>query len=692
MKSLVLFFFIILCGGVVAQTNTDSIATSSMDEVIVTATRSPRLLSNIAIPASIVSAKTLYQSGSLRLSDILAEQTGIAVIDNFGKGIQMQGLSSEYTLILLNGEPLIGRTGGVLDLSRITIKGIKKIEIIKGPSSSLYGSEAMGGVINIITDQPGIRKSDLNLRYGRFNTVDGSFDIARRIHKLDVQISSDYNRSEGYSLKPNAMQQTVEPFWRSTQQISLSLPIADKWKFGLTARHNNTYIDNTISVLNGGNTIVSKGFEKSNEYNINPFIRRTISPKISTTFRGYFTGFIAIQELSVKDALGGYDDEFKQQFNRIENQTDWHIRAQSNFNAGAGFIQENVRSNRYDSLSTKRENQIGYIFTQHEEKVTKKLTFIAGLRYDANKAYSSVLSPKAAFQYAYNEFISFNVSYGKGFKAPDFRQLYLNFTNVAAGSYSVFGASVAQDEVKRLSDLNSIDQTTSMLNTVSVLKPEVSGGFNAGVKVKFPHELNAQANFFRNDISNMIVTDVIAFKKSGGQIYSYFNLKQALTQGVELEASKRLRKSINIKVGYQYLYTADKQVLRTIKHGEVYQRSIENGAATRMTVSDYGGLPYRSKHSANIKLNYENKSGFFTTIRLIYRGRWGTYDIDGNGLINREDEFAKGYMQANSSIGYSASKHWDIMLGVDNIFNYKDLLFLPGNPGRSGYINLQLHL
>ncbi len=690
MKSLVLFCFSVLCIGAVAQTNTDSISTKSMDDVIITATRSPRLLSNIAIPASIVSAKTLYQSGSLRLSDILAEQTGIAVIDNFGKGIQMQGLSSEYTLILLNGEPLIGRTGGVLDLSRITIKGIKKIEIIKGPSSSLYGSEAMGGVINIITEQPGIRKSDLNLRYGRFNTVDGSFDIARRINKLDLQVSSDYNRSEGYSLKPNATQQTVEPFWRSTQQVTLSLPIADKWKFGLTARHNNTYVDNTISVLNGGSTIVSKGFEKSNEYNINPFIRR-INSKISTTFRGYFTGFTAIQELSVKDALGGYNDQFQQRFNRIENQTDWHIRAQSNFIAGAGYIQENVRSNRYDSLSTKRENQIGYVFTQQEEKITKKLTFIAGLRYDANKAYTSVLSPKAAFQYAHNEFISFNVSYGKGFKAPDFRQLYLNFTNLAAGSYSVFGASVAQDEVKRLSDLNAIDQTTSMLNIVSVLKPEVSGGLNAGVKVKLPHELNLQANLFRNDISNMIVTDVIAFKKSGGQIYSYFNLKQALTEGVELEASKRLRKSISIKVGYQYLYSADKQVLSSIKHGEVYQRSIENGAATRMTVSDYGGLPYRSKHSANLKINYENKSGFFTTVRLLYRGRWGTYDIDGNGLINREDEFAKGYMQANASIGYSASKHSDIMLGVDNIFNYKDLLFLPGNPGRTGYINFQLH-
>ena len=143
-----------------SQKSPDSLTFSSLDEIVVTATRTPKTLGNITIPVSLIGSKTLYQSGSLRLNDILSEQTGIVVNDNFGKGIQVQGLSSEYTLILLDGEPLIGRTGGVLDLSRITIRNIKKIEIIKGPSSSLYGSEAMGGVVNIITDRAGINKTD----------------------------------------------------------------------------------------------------------------------------------------------------------------------------------------------------------------------------------------------------------------------------------------------------------------------------------------------------------------------------------------------------------------------------------------------------------------------------------------------------------------------------------------------------
>ena len=116
-----LFVISILPLAGISQKKSDSIFNASLNEVVVTATRTPRTMGNLAIPVTLIGNKTLYQSGSLRLNDIMAEQTGLVITDNFGKGIQMQGLSSEYTLILLDGEPLIGRTGGVLDLSRITI-------------------------------------------------------------------------------------------------------------------------------------------------------------------------------------------------------------------------------------------------------------------------------------------------------------------------------------------------------------------------------------------------------------------------------------------------------------------------------------------------------------------------------------------------------------------------------------------
>ena len=673
-----------------AQAFSDSLI-MNLDEVVITATRTPRLLGNVAVPVSLITSKTINQAGSLRLNDILSEQTGIAVIDNFGKGVQVQGLSSEYTLILLNGEPLVGRTGGVLDLSRVSIRGIKKIEIIKGPSSSLYGSEAMGGVINIITDQSGIRKSDLGLRYGTYNTINASWDFGRKFNKLDLQFNSDYNRSEGYSLKPNAIQKTIEPFWRATQQLIMGYEFNQKLKLSLTSRYNNTYVNNSIAVQNEGNTILSNGFEKNNEYNINPTIQYKPTKKLTTALRGYFTGFKAVQELSVKNVAAGYDDRFLQSFNRVENQTDWHISEHSSFTVGGGMISEMVQSNRYDSLSTKRNNNIAYLFLQHEENINKKITAVVGFRYDANEAYASVFSPKAALQYKLSDKVSFNFSYGKGFKAPDFRQLYLNFTNVAAGSYSVFGTELAIAEMNRLQGLNQIEQTTAAYNIVSTLKPEISGGLNAGFKIDLPAQSDIKVNLFRNDIRNMIVTDVIAFKKSGGQVFSYFNLKNALTQGVEFEAGKKITERVRIRAGYQFLYSADKDVLTSIRNGKVFERDTRTGLVSRMNISGYGGLPYRSKHSANLKLNYESLKGFFSTARFIYRGRWGTNDLDGNGLINRSDEYASGYLQLNISTGFHIGSRWDIMTGIDNLLNYKDILNLPGNPGRTGYINIQIH-
>ncbi|MBP7931394.1 MAG: TonB-dependent receptor [Chitinophagaceae bacterium] len=690
MKFLIQLLVLLISNVAFGQFSTDSAAVKAMDEVVVTATRTPRLMGNVAIPVTVINSKTLYQTGSLRLNDILGEQTGINIVDGFGKGVQVQGLSSEYTLILVDGEPLIGRTGGVLDLSRISVRNIRKIEIVKGPSSSLYGSEAMGGVINIITDGAGQNKTDVGLRYGRFNTLDGTVNFSRRFNKTDVTASFNYNKSEGYSLKPNQAQKTVEPFWKMVQQISINHQLSDKWKLGSGFRRNVTYIDNTIQVSNQGVSILSKGFERNDEFNLTPYLQYK-SGKIKTTLRGYITGFESVQLLNVKGSTGTYNDKFNQLFSRVENQTDWQIREQSSLTLGAGHVDESVASNRYDSISTKRKNSISYFFAQHEEQLTKQLTLIGGFRFDANRAYASVWSPKIALQFKASEKLSFNISYGRGFKAPDFRQLYLNFTNLAAGSYSVFGSEVAKPELDRLIALKQIDQVTPAANLISALSPEVSSGLNVGAKWKPNQGLQLSFNLFRNDIDNMIVTDVVAFKKNGGQIYSYFNLKSALTQGLEFDVDKRVSKSFSVKAGYQFLYTADKEVLAQIKKGETFRRDLNTGYSVRMKIADYGGLPLRSKHMANLKVNYENSNGFFATTRMIYRGRWGTFDQDGNGIINRSDEYAKGFLQVNASAGFSLKKNWKIMAGVDNILNYKDVLNMPGNPGRVGYIDLQFN-
>lgn len=671
-----------------AQTKPDSLALKTMDEVVVTATRTPRTLGNVAIPVQLIPFKTIMQSGSLRLNDIMAEQTGMAIMEGFGKGIQVQGLSPEYTMILIDGEPLIGRTGGVLDISRITVRNIRKIEVVKGPSSSLYGSEALGGVINIITDQSGKNNINAGLRYGSFKTLDATAGFSRKLKKTDFSFNTNYNRSNGFSLKPNAVEQAVEPFWRASNQLKVSRPVGKHLKAGAGLRSNITHIDNTIRVQNVGAVILSKGFERNEEYNATPFLEFTPNNRNKTALRGYVTGFRAVQKLTANSGKDGYDDQFRQRFMRLEAQHDLQVGKSTTITGGAGAINENVSSNRYDSLSTLRSNRIYYLFAQQESKPVNGLTIITGLRYDANQSYASVWSPKVALHYAASPVFKLNASFGRGFKAPDFRQLYLNFTNLAAGAYSVFGTEVAKSELKRLGAAGLLEQTTAMAERLNVLKPEVSNGFNAGFSYQLHQKVLVSGNFFRNDLKNMIVTDVIAFKKSGGQIYSYFNLKNALTQGFDVNVDGSVGKHFSIKSGYQFLMSADKEVLQMIRDGMAFQRDKATGQVSRMSLSDYGGLPNRSKHMANLKFTYEKPSNHFATLRLIYRSRWGTTDADGNGLINREDEFAKGYLQINCSAGLEWKQQWKLIAGIDNVLNYKDIANLPGTPGRNLYIDL----
>jgi len=132
----------------------DSLWSIEMNPVVVTTTKTQKSLNNVTVPASVITNKDIESRGSVRLSDLLREETAFQFDYSHGTGVQIQGLDPEYTLLLIDGEPMIGRTAGTLDLDRVSLSNVKRVEVVRGPSSSLYGSEALAGVINIITGEP----------------------------------------------------------------------------------------------------------------------------------------------------------------------------------------------------------------------------------------------------------------------------------------------------------------------------------------------------------------------------------------------------------------------------------------------------------------------------------------------------------------------------------------------------------
>lgn len=687
-----------------AQNDTSIANQKTLDEIVVTSTRTETKLSNVAVPTTIINQKNIQQAGSLRLKDILQEQAGLNIINNgFGQGVQMQGLSSDYTIILLNGQPLVGRTSGVLDLNRIGINNIKKIEIVKGPSSSLYGSEAMAGVINIITDNNFKSTSEIGIRYGFGNAdkqwilpadkraaknFDFNFSGATQINKTGIQFSSDAYYVDAVSIRPYTSQLAVQPIWRLTNQIIVNQKISPRTSIDLNIRNSYDYLKQDFAVSNLGAVSTSYGHETNNDLNIYPSITHVFNPKIKSSLKLYATKYSGIQKLYfVEKPDSTYSDEFYQNYYRVENQTDFNFK-KNRLTVGAGYNIDEARSSRYDNVSSNKQNTIVSLFTQNEWMPSEKFTVITGIRYDNNKLFASAFSPKFAIRYKINDIISLNASIGRGFKAPDFRQLFLNFTNNAAGGYSVFGTIDAIKIIQQLQQLGQINQLTSDYNKLSSLKPEFSTGINIGGNVNLHNNFTFNFNLFRNDIENLIDVKQVASRTSGTQIFSYINVKRAYTQGFELETTAKINQHLSFSTGYQLIITADKDELENIRNGKVYTRDLD-GTVRLLKESEYIGLSNRSKHMGNFKLTYNNNK-FFATGRLIYKSHWYLNDRNGNGLLDNNDESSKGFLLLNFSAGKQINDFLSIKFGIDNATNYQDKNYLPSLQCRTIYFSTNI--
>ena len=689
-KTFIIISIHFLSSNVIAQLKPfkDTLFSRELNEVIITATRNERKLGNVAVPVNIISQKNIQQAGSLRLKDILQEQPGLFLTSGFGVGVQMQGLNPDYTLILIDGEPLTGRTSGVLDLNRVTTGNIKKIEIVKGPSSSLYGSEALAGVINIITDKSYEKKLNIAARYGTYNSLDANITAAGRVGKAGINIFFNQYNTDGYSIRPFSVERSKLPVSRSTPQLQFNYPFSNKTSFNLSLRYNYEHIKNELAVSNNGQVTYSNGREINKDLNITPTVTHTFSDKLRTSLRLYANRFEGSQKLETSVGQG-YDDYFLQRFYRAENQTDYTLNKNLSFVAGIGYIKEFVNSSRYDDKNSRKENEVKYGFIQAEWQALKKLTLIGGFRYDDNKLYASAFSPKIAGKLTVNNRLSFQASYGKGFKAPDFRQLYLNFTNTSAGSYSVFGALEAQRIIRLMDNAGLIKQYEEDFNRLQTLRPEYSNGFNAGFTIFPVSNIQWQVNFFRNDIKDLIESRLVATRQDNTQIFSYVNIQRAFTQGIETNIKYIITPSFILNAGYQYLQTADKDELKKIKAGNFYYTRDQNNFSVLLKKSDYLGLPNRSPHMVTLKLSYEPATqSWFANVRATYRSKWVVFDKDGNGIYNKQDEFAKGFVQLSSSIGTNLKYGFRIQAGADNILDHVDINNLPNAPGRTFFTTI----
>ncbi len=687
----------------------DTLQNHPLEEVVVTATRNERTLGALPMPITLIKKDLIKTMGSVRLNDILTEQTGLVVVPQVngqGNGIQVQGFDPDYTLILVDGEPIVGRYTGSLELSRLSVGNIKQVELVKGPSSSLYGSDALAGVINIITERPNSNQGNFSARYGANNTLDLSTSGTLVNKNLGVYAFANRYSTDGYDLSPQNDGKTVSPFFNYTLGSRITYKISDRTDVSLGLRYFSEIQDFDFDVLTNGISYKTNGEGKVRDWNINPVVTHRFNSNLKAIGRFYTTqyGTSTILKRAVDDVVT-YRDNFDQNFTRYELNGEYFFNEQNILTMGVGNTVESVITSRYNDQLERRQRTY-YSFVQHEWMPIKPLTIIGGIRYDQNSSYGEQFSPKLSIRLEIAKGISLKGSFGFGFKAPDFRQLYFNFTNQAGGGYIVLGTEVIKEKFDEYIALGQIQPGTVDISQYTSLQPERSKSFNFGGDIQLSSKLKFTTNIFYNLVSNLIDNRLVATNSLNKNIYSYVNVNRAVMKGVETDISYSLGNKWSLSLGYQLLYALDEDIVDLVSSGKKFWKDPITQETRQLKPSEYFGLYNRSRHSGNFKIFYRDKAnGIEGSLRVIYRGKFGIGGLsgniqgesvspserNGNGLLDDYDFFVNGYALVNLSVAKTI-KRVRFQAGVDNLFDYTEPIYIPNIPGRLAYLSIGLSI
>jgi len=665
----------------------DSLWQLDMDPVVVTATRAERRADEVAVPVSVIGRQEIEAQGAARMTDLLASQPGLTINTDHGSGLQMRGLGADYTLILVDGEPIIGRTAGTLDLDRLTTANVERVEIVRGPTSSLYGSEALAGVVNLITERPDAPLGgQVRTRYGTHGTVDVSARLNGTQGPWQGSIFVDRYRTGGYDLAPGTLSPTRPGYVDYTAQARGQYEASPSTTLSLQGRLASQAQDYAVGIsANGTQGEVRHTQENERlDWNGTAEIEQQLGAGWRLTGTLYGAGYHTDQSLRrVEDGTIRSESALDQYHGEAEAVLRGALGETHLLTVGAGTTVETIDADRKTGRRTG-----GFGFVQDEWSPLETLDVTGSLRLDGNSDYASRLSPKLAVRYAPLDRLAVRASVGSGYKAPAFRQLYLEFTNPQAG-YSVFGVTKVQDGLERFEEQGQIDtffRSPSALG--DPLNPETSWAFNAGLTATLWDGATLRVDAYHNEVDNLIDAEAVARKTNGQSVFTYLNRNEVFTRGVEARLTLRPTSALRVQLGYDYLQAKDRQVLAQLEAGEIYRR--EDGRDVRVAPSEYGGLPGRAPHSGTAQLRYRYAPlGVTAHVQGTLRGRTAYADLDGNGIVASDREYLEARTLWDVTLSKTLRDHYTLKIGGENLVGYTNPRRVPSIPGRQWFVELQ---
>lgn len=595
-----------------------------LDQVVVTGTRTPKLLKDAPIVTRLISAADIQRMDATNITDVLqTELPGVEFTYSMNQqtALNLSGFGGNSVLFLVDGERLAGETLDNVDYSRLNMDNVQRIEIVKGAASSLYGSNAVGGVINLISQESKEPWSvHVNGRYGahqeqryggsvgfnqgRFNSTThvqytsvGSVDLAKGRKNEEVGDYSKIDGSKTLHLKERLL-------FTATDQLKLTA------RAGYFFRERNASAsqkDRYRSFTGGlkGNYTFSKQDDLELSYAFDQYDKSDLLVLNNLELRDYSNVQHTLRAL--------YNHTFAGK----------HI-----LTVGGDYLRDYLMSYQFTNGGSHTQHTAD-AFAQFDWNPFRKFNLIAGLRFDYfSEAKLAHVSPKLGLMYKLNN-CSLRGSYAGGFRAPTLKEMHMNF--YMGNIFMIYGNPD--------------------------MKPESSHNISLSAEyMKGQHNLTVTG--FYNLVANRITT---AWNQTlGGQVYT--NMSRLQVAGVDANASGRYRSGFSWRLSYAYTH-------EHIKKGEPILSSTRPHTATARMAYD--------KDWKNYGLSVTLTGRFLSKLTTDVYTEQTSYE-------QTEKQTYPGYTMWKLNLTQRVGRGIHLTLAVDNLFNYRPDYYYSNSPSTTG--------
>lgn len=609
------------------------------EQVTVTSgSRLAELQQDTPMKVEAVSREDMQSTGYERVTDVLAEIPGIVTRSGSSATVgteQIWGIPGRQVAVLQDGLPMIGARGiksGNLNLNRQSTGRLERIEVVKGAASALFGSDAIGGVVNMISREPTQKvQGNLNFSGGSLGIFDGRGDIGTRYKNLTVFLDLERHQQDSYRLIPNSPTTVGPDLARNDLLFRTRYAFSPRFSLGFTA---NAYHNNETARSAGETGLVNSKYNESvqNYALVGDFI---LTSTTTLQLRAYSARYDengslgSVANPSAPPALSNLNERYK----RLDGTISQQLGARQFLQGGYEWVQDNYKgANRLVGDNAGRQVTSNDFWVQDKITISRRATLDLGGRITNNSLFGTYAVPKAGMVVRITDRWTARGSFGMGFRAPDLGQLFFRFANPAS-FYQVIGNPN--------------------------LQPETSRSFSVGTDYRV-RRFRGGVTFFRNDVRNLIDTINIGTPTNpaqlaallaqygipasftpllGRQTFIYQNFGRIYTRGFELSAEQAITAKIRVAGAYTYLDARD--------------------TGTNLA------LPQRHRHQGYVKGEYVNAAwGLSTNIRGSFYSSWWLNPAAGTS--------AYGYGIWDFYISKNMRHGTQAYFSIDNLGNSRD--------------------